>query len=764
MLSLIAGLMLACGAAAGDSLDGRIVALMTVNGQHPATVIVHLRPPDAWVPLEELRGAGLVWRDGETRQIDGLTYVSLQSLRPAVTFRLDLEDAALDVSAGAASFPPRHIDFDRRATPAIAPRTPNAFANYSATGGAGIRPRYQAEVGATLRGAVLQSSLAWANGSLTRGPASITVDNPRALLRFEAGEARLPGFGAAPAVGVLGVSLSRQLGWDPALLRYSPLHLSGETAVPADVDVYVNNQLVQRMRVDAGPFELRNLSPSAGGGVARIVVRDDYGRQQEISTSFYRSPRVLRRGLQEFAYGAGSARRETLARSAHYHGFGAAGQHRVGVTDGWTLGAYGRRSPSMTEAGLESAFRLPFGELAVLTSQRRSDAGTGAQGMVSVDSRRAAFSLGASLRAASVRFAQGNPSAFAAPTREMSVYAGTLLPYGANVTAGFSGARDLGGEAIQRTTVAAHRVWFQRVNVAVTGALATTRLGRHYETSASLAIPLGPRSSATAGYVTGSGAAVAVQQSLPAGPGFGYRAQLQAGGAPALMAGEWQGDHAVVRVEADRLNGRHSSRATMAGSLAVIDRRVHLGRPITDAFAVVDLPRGARLPVFLNNQYVGRTDGNGRLFVPGLASYDASELRIDSSASPLDLAIDADTFTVRPAVRGGALVRFATRELQAVTGRFLVQLGQRTIVPAFGEAYLPDTGERSPIGALGEFYFEQAPPGATPPTVEYLGERYACAALPAAGSSQGVPRDAGVVLCTAVRSALAGDELAGDGR
>jgi hypothetical protein len=35
MLSLIAGLMLACGAAAGDSLDSRMVALMTVNGEIP---------------------------------------------------------------------------------------------------------------------------------------------------------------------------------------------------------------------------------------------------------------------------------------------------------------------------------------------------------------------------------------------------------------------------------------------------------------------------------------------------------------------------------------------------------------------------------------------------------------------------------------------------------------------------------------------------------------------------------------------------------
>jgi outer membrane usher protein len=360
MLSLIAGLMLACGAAAGDSLDSRMVALMTVNGEHPATVIVHLQHPDAWVPQQELRGAGLLWRDAATRPIDGVAYVSLQSIRPAVTFRVDPGDATLDVAARAESFQARRVDLGRPAAPPTAPRVPNAFLNYSTTAGPGIRPRYQAELGATLRGAVLQSSVAWANGSMARGPATITYDRPHALLRIEAGEARVPGVGSAPAAGFLGVALSRQLEWDPALLRYSPLHLSGETAVPADVDVYVNNQLVQRMRLDAGPFERRNLSPSAGAGVARVVVRDDDGRQQEISTSFYRSPRVLRPGLQEFAYGAGRARRETLGRSAQYQGFAVAGQHRVGVTDGWTLGAYGRRAPSATEAGLESAFRLPF--------------------------------------------------------------------------------------------------------------------------------------------------------------------------------------------------------------------------------------------------------------------------------------------------------------------------------------------------------------------------------------------------------------------
>jgi outer membrane usher protein len=377
--------------------------------------------------------------------------------------------------------------------------------------------------------------------------------------------------------------------------------------------------------------------------------------------------------------------------------------------------------------------------------------------MVSVDSRHAAFTLGASLRAASARFAAGDPSAFSSPTREVSVYVGALLPFRANLTAGFSGARELGGEYVERTTISAHRVLFRRVNVSLVGAWANTRLGRRYESSANVSVPLGSRSSATAGYVSGSGAAVSAQQSLPLGPGFGYRAQLQAGGVPALLAGEWQGDHGTVMVESEQLNGRPSSRATVAGSLAVIDERVHFGRPITDAFAVVDLPRGSRLPVFLNNQYVGRTDSSGRLLVPGLASYDSSELRIDTSQSPLDFGVDADSFTVRPAVRGGALVRFVTRELHAVRGRFLLRDGQRTIIPAYGEAVLPDTRERSPHGAQGEFYFEQAPAASTPPVVDYLGERYSCAPLPDGISGQGLPRDAGVVICTAIRAANAGE-------
>jgi hypothetical protein len=97
-------------------------------------------------------------------------------------------------------------------------------------------------------------------------------------------------------------------------------------------------------------------------GTVRVIMRDAFGRTQELSERYYRSPRVLRRGNHQFRYTLGKPRIQTSGRLFAYEGLVGSASHRAGVTNVFTVGGMATVSDSLGVVGPCVAFRLPFGE------------------------------------------------------------------------------------------------------------------------------------------------------------------------------------------------------------------------------------------------------------------------------------------------------------------------------------------------------------------------------------------------------------------
>jgi len=69
--------------------------------------------------------------------------------------------------------------------------------------------------------------------------------------------------------------------------------------------------------------------------------------------------------------------------------------------------------------------------------------------------------------------------------------------------------------------------------------------------------------------------------------------------------------------------------------------------------------------------------------------------------------------TVAPPYRGGALVRFPVQRLQRSEGRILLVIDGEERAPTYGELTVTMAGQQvaSPVGASGQFYFENLPAG-----------------------------------------------------
>ena len=289
--------------------DVRAIAALIVNGAPQADTTVVWRDGVVWVPAAALHDAGVKASETRAVEIDRVPHLAPANLGERVQVEWDENDVALKLTLPPELLPPQTIDIPT-ARPAgmIRPRPISAFLNYAASIDGG-RTGLTLETGISLRGKLLRSSVARdLFGQWRRGPTAFVVDDERRLMRWEIGDGVLSGGSLGGAAQVLGVTVSREFGIDPYFVRYTPLTLTGAATTASSAEVYVNGQLVAREAIAPGAFTLRGLLAPVGAGQAEVVLRDAFGREQRLTSSFYQPVTLLRPGLHQFRYGAGARR------------------------------------------------------------------------------------------------------------------------------------------------------------------------------------------------------------------------------------------------------------------------------------------------------------------------------------------------------------------------------------------------------------------------------------------------------------------------
>lgn len=733
------------------------VARLTINEQPAGEARVDLDDDDVWVPAAAIESAGLSWQRATERLIDGARVVSLRSLEPRVSYVFDDAEVALRITASAQSFPSRTVRRLSSAPPGVERLNGSSlFLNYGLSADSGGSPRYAGEIGARVGRALVQATLSGAlHGRVERGPIAVVVDDERRLTRWRVGDAFVGASIRGGVTPIAGLSVSRDYGIDPYFIRYSPLTLTGASATPAMAEVYVNGQLVGRERIEPGSFELRDVPAPVGANATRVVIRDDFGRVQEIGGSFYRAPNVLASGLQEYRYALGARRVSPLGSQWRYGDLVAVAEHRAGLSRVVTLGGRVEASAQSVSGGPTLALALPIGELGIEASASRRDDGlwqaTGSAGVASYSYRSRFASAGLSLRHFSPGFADLAQTAADPVRRDVTAWAGLTagraVSLGFQLAAGETWARERRSDLGVTMNASAG----SRATISVFGLRSRRNGDAGYEGSVAITVPLGARTSFSAGYQDGSThpgrAGLSAQRSLPAGPGVGYRLQWTDDPAsPASGALDVQTALGSLRVQRDRWSTFSRSAVSFAGSIVAAGGRMHLTRPIDDAFAIVRVPGITGVRAYLSNQYVGRTSGRGEVVVPSLISYYGNRLSLDRDDVPIEVRLARDVRLVAPSLRGGAVVEFRASVTRPLTGRFEIQRDGGTMVPAYGRAIARVGGAlvESPMGAEGEFYFEDLPPGRHVIEVRYLRERFGCPLVVPPGAAA---VDVGRVLC-----------------
>ena len=650
-------------------LNGAAVSDAALFAENPAdgSLYVQLAAIQAWrLKLDPLR---IITLHGEP-------YYPLAAVRDLKS-TLNRDELTLQLDVPPDEFAPTRVVPDRQ--PAIPPPRAGkgAFLDYDVAGeaGDGFDPRLGAlvELGAFGDPGTLLSSFKLGDlgggGGLVRLETTLTRDLPDRHASLRLGDSLTNGGAFARSVRFAGLQYATNFATDPSFVTFPLPSIGGLAAQPAVVDVLVDNLQRVRGQVPPGPFAIDNLPVVTGAGEVQLKVKDLLGRERVVTQPYYVSSRILKAGLQDFAYEVGAERRDYGSTSFDYGPPLAALTHRYGFTDALTGEVHLEAEPDLV--GVTAGGSGLLGNWGVLTAGVGASGHDGAGGgMVELGYEYAGrpFSFGARTRFESPSFAQVG---YAGGDRRIDqVNLGLDLG-----DAGTLGLLFLDRDSADGDDLASFAATWSLP--AGPGALSLRAAefvapDQDLALTAVYSLPLGPTRSASSEVERRDHdlrTRAQFRQTRGASDlGLDYRLGVDAGdlGPGADTRFSYQTARLGTDLEAQHEDGHNDLRAGVNGSLAVLDGNFAASRRVGRAFGLVDLPGFPDVRVYLDNHEAGRTDADGRLMLPDLRPYEPNRVRLAVEDLPLDARIGSDEVTAVPYARSGVGVGFdVTRRRQA---------------------------------------------------------------------------------------------------
>lgn len=534
---------------------------------------------------------------------------------------------------------------------------------------------------------------------------ALLLDFPEDTARFTLGDSVSTSGTLGDAVRFSGFHWATDYATRPGLTPYALPAVSGTATMPSTVELYVNNALVQRTNVDAGPFQLNNIPVPVGEGAVDLRMRDMTGQIQQLSMPYLVSPELIAAGLTTVDFEAGAVRENYGISDFDYGPWFVSAGMQHGLNSITTVNASAQILQDQATARGGCAFRATRNLTLELTPAVSHVPGSGVGGAVDagIDTQWATTTF-------SVHYVDASPA-----YREL----GSLAP-GERLHAQWAAqaSTQLGRFGSVALLYALRRSYDEPTTAATTLTYNSSlrRLG-------SLGLFVSDTRSANSSDVTvglafthyfGRGVTGSVTETSDHGSGL-LDAQV---GAPAPSSGGfgWDLAHARgadtdttgLRIEARSGYGMGSGEidSTDQGTLGIVDWQGGFvwaaGRPwpartLTGPAAVLVVPDLGGVEVLHDGQPIGRTDEEGRILVPSLRPFEDNTLTIVPEDVPVDALIDSDRISVRPYSHGivTAVMPVAASESQV----FQLLLAPKVYVPAGAE--IQSRGHSFPVGTQG---------------------------------------------------------------
>jgi len=692
---------------------------------------------DIWMARSDFEQLGLKEGLGRDVQFNGTTYVSIKSL-PDLQYRINEENVSLDVTASPSLFREHDVDSSyARPYKVVLRGEGSAFLNYSINYDYVDKEPYvniSGELGIGTGNYLGMTTYTYQKTEDTEKAVRLMTNlayNDRDTVRTVTLGDFSASSGALGSVILLGgINYSKNFSLAPFFLKQPSLQLGGTLETPSDIEVYLDGTLVRKEKLSPGEFTFQNIPATVGFGNASIVIKDAYGKEQIITTPYYYTERLLKRGLNEYSYSAGYIREDFGQKDFSYGKPAFMAFHNYGFSRNLKIGYAAEASSGLLNIGPSVSFlALNEGVVNAAFAVSNSSGESGLSGTLGYTYQSRNFNVGMFLRSDSRKYS----TLAVKPSEDKAkfLFTGTI-GFGGKRT-GFVGIEYSQADMYQenrlsRVSVSYNRSLKDRVSLFVT-ASETQDIETEDEIFFGVHVYFGKNISGSANYTKrddGEIQRVTVQKSQPPGNGFGFRADMVNTNDKDYVDGavSYQNSYGLYKADVTGSSGDADYGVSAAGGIGYIDGSVFFSRPITDSFAKVKVDELEDVRVYYYGNEVGRTDRNGQLIVTNVRSYHDNRIDIESQDIPINYSISSLTRYISPSFRSGSVVEFDVSRIQAVTGNlYIVREGKKT--PAeFTRLFVQvkDGVVEGLVGRNGEFYLENLPPGGHPAKTMYRGE------------------------------------------
>jgi outer membrane usher protein len=551
------------------------------------------------------------------------------------------------------------------------------------------------------------------------------------LMEYRLGDIQTGGLSWTRPVRLGGIQIQRDFSLRPDLVTIPMPGLSGSAAVPSTVDVYVNDSRRFSQDVPEGPFSITNLPVITGAGTARLVVRDALGREAVTETPFYTSPSLLLPGLWDISGETGYARRNFGVESNDYDDrlmLSVTG--RLGITDWLTGEAHGEGGEDLVNGGLGAVFSLgPYGVANLAGAMSSHDGATGYQIAASLEAEIGGFNLFvrtqrtfgdyddiASVTADLVERNDGTGFYSARPPAALDQISLSFPSFEkTTLNLNFTQLETAENDRSRLLGMSASRPIGENGNAFLT-AYADISEPDSYGIFAGLSWRIGDNLTASTNVSSdndGYAAGADLVRSAPDGRGLSWRVHDAEGKSPnRLASAAFRGSLGKVSAGIQQFGDSVEANAEIDGALVAAGGGIFLADRVDDAFAVVDV--GApNVDVQIENRPIGRTNGSGKLLVPGLRAHEKNAISIDPANLPLDMQVDTTRRIVRPKEKSGVIVKMRGTT-SGSHSRLLTMRDERGAYVETGALLRAASGKGAdfPVGYDGQVYISDLKPGA----------------------------------------------------
>lgn len=701
---------------------------VTVNGSEAGTWLFVEQAGVLYVQREALEDwRVIINKSARPIEFKGQSFWPLDAV-PGYKAKVDFANQSVALLFAPQSFATTRLDNGVPKRPVVSPVLPSAFLNYDISyNRLDLRaaPNTEnlsalAEIGLSNDWGILTNSLSGRNltrddaqgqkSQLIRLETTFTKDFPDRNQTLQLGDTstRMGLLGRNVYFG--GIKYGTNFSLTPGYVSQPLPALSGLSAAPSTVELYVNDVLRQVSNVPTGPFSINNFPILTGSGDARVVVRDLLGRETVIQQSFFTDSQLLAPGLDDWSVALGSVRRELGTENANYGPGFVSGLLRRGISEQLTLEA---RSALTKDAGLlqlGAVKALPLqllGKTALTTSHDKSH-GTGTQWLLGMQRQTLRFSASFEAQGATADFRELGQNESFKPTKLQ--LAGNVS-YSTNHLGsfGFGYARIVQYDRPSVTTLSGN--YSIRVGKASTLVLnaseARTSSHNSYSIGATFIMPLDNNRLASVYANTHNSQAdlyATYSQNPSAGNNLGWRvlAGQQQNHARDEVGAYYYGQHGVLTADFSARPDQHAVRLGANGALLVTDGHVFASQRLTDSFALVEVKDYADVNVGLGNTPQSKTDKRGVALLPHLAAYQNNYIRVNPQNLPISAEIDNLEKEVVPAWRSGVKANFPVRSGRGALLR--VVLDDKEVAPSGAIVKIEGDPQEFFVARRGEAY------------------------------------------------------------